>query len=163
MIMSISYIEKEILDTVTNLREPSITQIKRRCGLSIPTIKSVCKKLVDEGLLKDVEGYKYTVTDKGLEFSLKWSRPKFDDDTIKNIASKVAEQIGKQISGKRFFVGQQEREIGIKTDFIPQIEDETTALISNVGKLGSKLEKEESQKIEESVNLLKKFKKLRGK
>lgn len=151
--MSIAYIEKEIIDVVKNLKEPSVTQIKRRCRLSIATIKSVCKKLVDEGYLKDVEGYKYCLTDKGANYSLKLAKLNIDDDIVKDIAAQVAEQVGKQIRWKRF-IGQ-ESEIAIKTDFIPEIEDETGLLDSNIGKLGVKLEKEEDKKIEESARLLK--------
>ena len=154
--MSTAYIEKEILDVVKNLKEPSVTQIKRRCGLSIATIKSVCKKLVDEGYLKDVEGYKYCLTDKGANYSLKLANLNIDDDIVKDIAAQVAEQVGKQIRWKRF-IGQ-ESEIAIKTDFIPEIEDETGLLDSNIGKLGVKFEKEEDKKIEESAHLLKNIK-----
>ena len=156
--MSIAYIEKEILDVVKNLREPSVTQIKRRCGLSIATIKAVCKKLVDEGYFKDVEGYKYCLTDKGANYSLGLAkRINIDDDIVKELAAQVAEQVGRQIRWKRFVPGQ-ESEIAIKTDFIPEIEDETGLLDSNIGKLGVKLEKEEDQKIEESARLLKNVK-----
>lgn len=158
--MSIAYREKEILDIIKNLREPSVTQIKRRCGLSIATIKSVCKKLVDEGYLKDVEGYRYCLTDKGANYSLKSAKLNIDDDIVKELAAQVAEQVGKQIRWKRF-IGQ-ESEIAIKTDFIPEIEDETGLLDSNIGKLGAKLEKEEDKKIEESARLLKNAR-LRGK
>ena len=160
--MALSYIEKEILETVKNLREPSITRIKRRCGLSIPTIKNICKKLVDNEYLKDVDGYRYCITDKGLDFLSILAKPKIiDNNMIKDIASQVAEQIGKQISGKRFITGitGQERDIKIKTDFIPQIEDETGSLDSNIMKLGVTLEKEKSQKIEESAKLLKNVRK----
>ena len=162
--MSIAYIEKEILDVVKNLKEPSVTQIKRRCGLSIATIKTVCKKLVDDGYLKDVEGYKYCLTDKGANYSLKLANLNIDDDIIKDIAAQVAEQVGKQIRWKRFIPGQ-ESEIAIKTDFTPEIEDDTGLLDSNIGKLGVKLEKVEDKKIEESAHLLKniKGKKLYGK
>ncbi len=156
--MSIFHIEKEILDTVKNLREPSVTQIKRRCGLSIATIKAVCKTLVENGYLKDVEGYKYCLTDKGAGYSLKLAKDiNIDDDMIKDIAAQVAEQVGKQIRWKRFIPGQ-ESEIAIKTDFTPEIEDETGLLDSNIGKLGVKLEKAEDQKIEESARLLKNVK-----
>lgn len=154
--MSIAYIEKEIIDVVKNLKEPSVTQIKRRCRLSIATIKSVCKKLVDEGYLKDVEGYKYCLTDKGANYSLKLAKLNIDDDIVKDIAAQVAEQVGKQIRWKRF-IGK-ESEIAIKTDFTPEIEDETGLLDSNIGKLGVKLEKEEDKKIEESAHLLKNIK-----
>lgn len=154
--MSIAYIEKEIIDVVKNLKEPSVTQIKRRCRLSIATIKSVCKKLVDEGYLKDVEGYKYCLTDKGANYSLKLAKLNIDDDIVKDIAAQVAEQVGKQIRWKRF-VGS-ESEIAIKTDFTPEIEDDTGLLDSNIGKLGAKIEKEEDKKIEESVHLLKNIK-----
>ena len=160
--MALSYIEKEILETVKNLREPSITRIKRGCGLSIPTIKNICKKLVENEYLKDVDGYRYCITDKGLDFLSILAKPKIiDNDMIKDIASQVAEQIGKQISGKRFITGitEQEREIKIKTDFIPQIEDETGSLDSNIMRLGVTLEREKSQKIEESAKLLKNVRK----
>ncbi|MEK6869485.1 MAG: winged helix-turn-helix domain-containing protein [Nanoarchaeota archaeon] len=156
--MSTFHIEKEILDAVKYLKEPSITQIKVRCGLSIPTIKQVCKKLVDEGYLKDVEGYRYCLTDKGRGYTLR-SGDSFDSDIVKDIASQVAEKISKQIAGKRFILGQ-EREISIKTDFIPQIEDETGLLESNINKLGIQLEKEEAQKLEESAKILKNVKRL---
>jgi len=153
--MSIVHIEKEILDTVKNLREPSVTQIKRSCGLSIATIKAVCKTLVENGYLKDVQGYKYCLTDKGADYSLKLdNRINIDDDIVKDIANKVAEQVGKQIRWRRFIPGQ-ESEIAIKTDFTPEIEDETGLLDSNIGKLGVKFEKVEDQKIEESAHLLK--------
>ena len=157
--MALSYIEKEILETVKNLREPSITRIKRRCCLSIPTIKNICKKLVDNECLKDVDGYRYCITDKGLDFLSILAKPKIiDNNMIKDIASQVAEQIGKQISGKRFITAQ-ERDIKIKTDFIPQIEDETGSLDSNIMKLGVTLEKEKSKKIDESAKLLKNVRK----
>ena len=93
--MTLSYIEKEILETVKNLREPSITRIKTRCGLSIPTIKNICKKLVENEYLKDVDGYRYCITDKGLDFLSILAKPKIiDNNMIKDIASQVAEQIG---------------------------------------------------------------------
>lgn len=162
-IMHISYIEKDILDSIKNLREPSITQIKRRCGLTIHTIKEACKKLIDDGILRNVEGYRYCLTDKGADFLLRWKPMHFDDAVVMNIAKLVAEQVGKQIKGKRLFVGTgQGSEIKIKTDFTPQVEDETNILDSNIGKLGTKFEKEESQKIEESVKLLKNLKNLEG-
>ena len=154
--MTLSDIEKDILGAVKRLREASVTQIKRSCGVSIYTVKKICKLLVDKGYLMDIGGQRYLATGKKIKYLLNESD--IDSNSIKNIAAQVAEQISKQITGKRFIAGQ-EREIRIKTDFTPQIEDETGSLDSNIGKLGVMLEKEKSQKIEESAKLLKNVRK----
>ena len=156
--MIISSVEKEILDTVIRLREASITQIKRMCGLSIFTVKKLCKLLVDKGYLIDIGGQRYLATGKKIKYLSNESD--IDSNSIKNIASQVAEQISKQITGKRFIAP--ENEIKIKTDFTPQIEDETGSLYSNIDKLGVKSEKEKTQ-IEESAKLLRNIKSHGGK
>jgi predicted transcriptional regulator len=157
--MIISSVEKEILDTVIRLREASITQIKRMCGLSIFTVKKLCKLLVDKGYLIDIGGQRYLATGKKIKYLS--NEADIDNNSIKNIAAQVAEQISKQIAGKRLIAGQ-ESEIKIKTDFTPQIEDETGSLYSNIDKLGVKSEKEKTQ-IEESAKLLRNIKSHGGK
>lgn len=155
--MALSDIEENILNAVRRLREPSLTQIRRSSGMCIFTVKEVSSMLVNKGYLKFVRGNRYSLTGKKAEPPL--PKPeKFDRDLVKTIAIQVAEQLSRQITGKRFMV-EPEKEIKIKTEFIPRIEDETFSLSSNIEKLGVKLEKEKSSKIEESVKLLKKVKK----
>ena len=153
MTKTLSPIEEDILITVKNLKEPSLTQIRRRCGACIFTVKKVCKLLVENGYLTVVRGNRYTATEEKFETSLSEPKQKIDNELIKKIAADVAEEITKQIKGKSFIAGQ-EKEIKIKTDYDFPIEDESINLKSNINKIGVKLEREKSD-IDKSVGLFK--------
>lgn len=82
---------------------------------------------------------------------------KIDKKLVQQITTQVAENISNKIEERLKKIkiidkGDKQR-IKIKTDYIPQVEDESLNLVSNIDKIGPKLEKEKLD-IEASVKLL---------
>lgn len=103
----------------------------------------------------------YLAISSGYNDLIKKEEQKIDKKLIRQITTQVAENISNKIEERlraiKIIDKADERKVKIKTDFIPQIEDESLNLVSNIGKIGPKLEKEKLD-IEESVELLKMYK-----
>lgn len=92
---------------------------------------------------------------------LKRKEAKVDEKLMQQLTTQAAENISNKIEERlraiKIIDKADEQKVKIKTDFIPQIEDESLNLVSNIGRIGPKLEKEKFD-IEEPVKLLKMYK-----
>ena len=164
--------EADIINSVAILRMATKDQIRRQVGFSLEYIGFLCRILIRRGYLNFSQGY-YSLAKEGIKTLLAEEEPKVDRRLLKEIAGEVAKEItgelkkavrGIKIPLKEVKVTGWEREetgaeaIKIKTDFDFPVADESLALESNIGKIGTKLEKEKSD-IDKSVELLKKFRK----
>lgn len=158
LLLSITATQRDVLNSVKRLKEPSGTVIARNTGLCIFTVKGVCRELVRKGYLEIRRGNRYSIAQKQLADLPEDSNfQKIDKSMVKEIADYLVEEISNQIKSLKIR-GVGEEEVKIKTDFVPRVEDETLHLESNLGKLGNEIENEKSN-IDQSVNLLKDMKK----
>lgn len=158
MLLPITATQRDVLNSVKRLNEPSVSVIARSTGLCIFTVKNVCRELVRKGYLEIRRGNRYSATKRQLTNLPDNSNfHEIDKSMVKEIADHVVEEISNQIKNLKIR-GSGEEEVNIKTDFVPQIEDETLQLESNIDKIGNEFENEKSN-IDQSVNLLKNMKK----
>lgn len=151
--------EKEIIKVIAKLKWATTFQIQKEIGFSTSYIDYICKDLVrNDFLVFSNRQYSLSQGDK---------KESFDRNNIKEIvselASEVTKEVKKMVNGIK--IATKERNgieggvsyspIKIKTDFMLPIEDETIKLESNIEKIGTKLEKEKGDSLDESIRLLK--------
>ncbi len=144
--------EADIINTVARLREATKDQIRKEVGFSTDYIGFLCQYLVRKGFLKFSNG-RYSLSKAGVE-TLQESETDKRLIPVAWIKHKAGEEAREQInpaSSKRCW-------IKIKTDFEFPVEDESSALESNIGKLGIRIEKEKSD-IDRSVQLFREIQK----
>jgi len=165
--VALSGTEAAIINSVARLRRASKDQIRRAAGFSLEYIGYLCQYLVRKSYLDFSQGH-YSLARAGIK-SLLTEESKIDRELIKEVAGEVAREISgelkKTIKGikipareAREIKAREEKSdleaIKIKTDFDFPVEDETTALKSNIEKIGVSADKEKSD-IDKSVRLFK--------
>lgn len=176
--MGVSATEQSILKVVAGLRQATKSQIIQQTGLSTGYTDYLCKYLVRGGYLKFLSPGRYALAPEGQKrlVSLGWE-VKIDAASIKSLASQVAKEVSqtikttggkkevtKEIIKERYVRPEEERKkIDIKTDYILPVADETVGLETNIGKIGSKTEKEGGESFDASVELFKNLKKSKRK
>ena len=142
--------EAEILNTVARLGQATKQRISKEIGFSLDYIYFLCQSLAKKGYLTFAKG-RYSLARGGTRKLLSQEMLKTNRELLKEVVDEVA---GGEISNK---LGKTVKDIEIMTDFVFPVEDESSALKSNINKIGPNLEKEKFN-IDESVELFKKFK-----
>ncbi|ODS34279.1 MAG: hypothetical protein SCARUB_00538 [Candidatus Scalindua rubra] len=165
--------EWDVLKVVGKLKSASRVEISRAVGVSPSNLVYICSYLLREGYLKLVGRERYALSQKGSnadmamtdvrEPTLEKSQIKLDYKIVKEVANEVAEELGKKIKVYKIYEERakeekRKKEIKIRTDYIPSVEDETKKLESNIEKIGIETEVEKSD-IDKSVKLFKNIKK----
>ena len=174
--MGLTGTEADIINCVARLRMAKKDQIRRQVGFSLEYIGFLCRDLIRRDYLGFSEGHYFLAKD-GIKTLLAEETPKIDRKLLKEVAEEVAREISgelkrtvkgikipvlsKEIKKETGFETPEER-IKIKTDFDFPIEDESLALESNIGKIGTRVEKEKSDDMDKTVRLFKEIHKPGG-
>ncbi|MCK4326009.1 hypothetical protein KAW55_04580 [bacterium] len=155
--------EQNILKIVAELKQASAFQINRQTGLSLGYVEYLCSYLVRGDYLKSLGQSRYCLAPEGKRVlvSLGYGLG-LDKELVKELASQVAKEVAKEIKiegGIKVSPEEEREKIKIKTDYSLPVEDESVGLVSNIDKVGSKLEKEKGDSLDTSVRLLRSIKK----
>ena len=161
--------EADVINCVARLRLAKKDQIRRQVGFSLEYIGFICRDLIRRCYLGFSEGHYFLAKD-GIKTLLAEETPKIDRKLLKEVAEEVARQISGElkrtvkgikipVSVREIIKGTgfetSEERIKIKTDFDLPVEDESLALESNIGKIGTRVEKEKSDDMDKTVRLFK--------
>jgi len=168
--------EADIINCVARLRLAKKDQIRRQVGFSLEYIGFICRDLIRRCYLGFSKGHYFLAKD-GIKTLLAEETPKIDRKLLKEVAEEVARQISGElkrtvkgikipVSVREIIKGTgfetSEERIKIKTDFDLPVEDESLALESNIGKIGTRVEKEKSDDMDKTVRLFKEIHKPKG-
>ena len=161
--------EAEIVNCVAVVKQATKDRIGREVGFSSEYIGFLCRVLVRKGHLLFSQG-RYSLAKAGIE-SLRREEPgRMDREFIKEVAGELAREIRGEMKrtakGIRspLSAGDMKKEtrrespeepIKICTDYDYPIEDESLALESNIEKIGTPVERENSGDMDKTVRLLK--------
>jgi len=162
--------EADVINCVARLRLAKKDQIRRQVGFSLEYIGFLCRDLIRRSYLGFSEGHYFLAKD-GIKALLAGETPKIDRKLLKEVAEEVAREISGELKRtvkgikipvpmnigikKAAGIEVQDEPIKIKTDFDFPVEDESLTLESNIGKIGTRVEKEKSDDMDKTVRLFK--------
>lgn len=164
--MALTLTEQEILNAIGKLKgEAGLSRISREVMISPGYAEYLCKYIAKNGYLELTAKRTYKLRPKGKKFFISQGEAFLDKETIKEVASQLAKELGKTLPvglvGSRPIRGKlaQEvpKEIKIKETFISPFKEEAR-LEHNFGE-GPEKKYSSSKDLDKTIGLLKKIKK----